>query len=186
MEDNTIVELYWKRQEEAAVQTQQKYDDYCMHIAMRILGDPEDARECVNDAYAAAWNSIPPHQPENLRTYLGKLTRRICMKRWRSRDAKKRGGGEIPLSLEELGQCVPAGISLEEQLAGKELTATLNGFLQKLPKQQRQVFVLRYWHGCSVREIGEKFGFSKSKVESMLHRTRNRLRETLRKEGYFD
>lgn len=186
MEDSAIVELYWHRQEEAAVQTQKKYNDYCMQISLRILGNPEDARECVNDTYTAAWNSIPPNRPDNLKTYLGKLTRRISMKRWRSRDAQKRGGGEIALSLEELGTCIPAGISLEEQLVGKELTDTLNAFLEKLPKQQRQVFVLRYWHGCSIREIGSKFGFSKSKVESMLHRTRNKLREALRKEGYFE
>lgn len=186
MEDSEIVKLYWSRQEMAAAEAQEKYDAYCMQIALRILGNPEDARECVNDAYAAAWDSIPPNQPENLRTYLGKLTRRICMKCWRTRDAQKRGGGEIPLSLEELGQCVPAGISLEQQLVGKTLTEMLNEFLQKLPKQQRQVFVLRYWYGCSIREISGKSGFSKSKVETMLHRTRNKLRQKLMEEGYFD
>ena len=186
MDDGAIVKLYWNRQEAAAEKTQEKYDAYCMQIAMRFLGNPEDARECVNDVYAAAWNSIPPNQPENLKTYLGKLTRRISMKCWRSRDAQKRGGGELLLSLEELGQCIPSGIRLEDQLAEKELTAALNTFLQKLPRQQRQIFVLRYWYGCSIREICGKFGFSKSKVESMLHRTRNKLRETLREEGYFD
>lgn len=186
MEDSAIVDLYWSRQEEAALLTQEKYGDYCMQIAMRILGDREDAQECVNDTYTAAWDSIPPNHPENLKTYLGKLTRRIGMKRWRSRDAQKRGGGEIALSLEELGECVASGISLEDQLSGKELTQILNAFLRKLPKQQRQIFVLRYWYGCSIREICGKFGFSKSKVESMLHRTRNKLRETLKEEGYFD
>jgi len=186
VEDSAIVELYWNRQEDAALRTQEKYDAYCTQISLRILGDPEDARECVNDTYAAAWDSIPPNRPENLKTYLGKLTRRISMKRWRSRDARKRGGGELALSLEELEQCIPTHISLEDQLAGKELTEIINSFLEKLPKQQRQVFLLRYWYGCSIREISGKFGFSKSKVESMLHRTRNKLRETLRKEGYFE
>lgn len=186
MEDSAIVTLYWNRQEEAALETQEKYGAYCMQIATRILGDQEDARECVNDVYAAAWSSIPPNRPQNLKTYLGKLTRRISMKRWRSRDAQKRGSGEIALSLEELADCIPAGISLEDQVVGKELSKTLNLFLEKLPKLQRQVFVLRYWYGCSIRDIGGKFGFSKSKVESMLHRTRTKLRETLRKEGYFE
>jgi len=183
--DDIIVNLFWDRQEDALAKTQEAYGAYCLQIAGRILGNPEDARECVNDAYIAAWNSIPPNRPENLKTYLGKLTRRISMKRWRSRDAQKRGSGEIALSLEELGDCIPSGILLEEQLVGKELTETINGFLEQLPKQQRQVFVLRYWYGCSIQEISSKFGFSKSKVESMLHRTRNKLRETLREEGYF-
>lgn len=186
MEDSRIVELYWNRQEEAVRQTQDKYGQYCLQIAGRILGSPEDAQECVNDTYNAAWNSIPPNRPVNLKTYLGKLTRRISMKLWRSRDTQKRGSGEIALSLEELGECILAGISLEEALMGKELSETLNAFLAKLPKEQRQIFILRYWYGCSIREIGSQFGFSKSKVESMLHRTRNKLRETLRKEGYFE
>jgi len=186
LKDSEIVKLYWHRQEQAVLQTQKQYHTYCMQISMRILGNPEDARECVNDAYMACWDSIPPNRPENLKTYLGKLTRRISMKRWRSLDAQKRGGGEIALSLEELGDCVPSDISLEAQLVGKDLTKTINVFLGKLPRQQRQIFVLRYWYGCSVREIGSKFGFSNSKVESMLHRIRNKLRDTLRKEGYFE
>ena len=186
MEDSTIVALYWNRKEEALQLTQEAYGGYCMQIALRILGDAEDARECVNDTYTAAWNSIPPNSPENLKTYLGKLTRRICLKRWRCRDAQKRGSGEMDLSLEELGECIPAGVSLEEQLMGRELSESLNRFLEKLPRPQRQTFVLRYWYGCSVREIGSRFGFSKSKVESMLHRTRKKLAEHLRKEGYFE
>ena len=186
MEDSVIVEMYWNRQQEAARLTQEKYGSYCMQIARRILGDPEDALECVNDTYAAAWDSIPPNRPENLKTYLGKLTRRISMKRWRGRDAQKRGGGEIALSLEELGDCVPSGVNLEQQQQTRELTESIRTFLENLPKQQRQVFVLRYWYGCSIREIGDKFGFSKSKVEGILHRTRKKLQENLRKEGYFE
>lgn len=186
MKDAHIVELFWQRQEQALEEAAAEYGSYCAQIAGRILGNEQDTEECVSDVLQAAWDSIPPNRPENLKTYLGKLTRRISMKRWRSRDAQKRGGGEMDLSLEELGQCIPSGVSLEEKLAGKELTASIDAFLAKLPKQERQVFVLRYWYGCSIREIGGKFRFSKSKVESMLFRTRNKLRETLRTEGYFD
>lgn len=186
MEDREIVALYWQRREQAAEETQKKYDAYCGKIALRLLGNPEDARECVNDAYQAAWDSIPPNSPENLAAYLGKLTRRICMARWRERNTRKRGGGELALSLEELGECIPDGKSLEEEMAGKELAHTINRFLQGLSAGERQVFVLRYWHGCSIREIGKKYGFSKSKVESMLHRTRQKLKTFLQKEGYYE
>lgn len=185
MEDQKIVELYWQRKERAVEETARKYGAYCTQIAQRILGNREDALECVNDVYQGCWDSIPPNRPENLRTYLGKLTRRISMKRWRSRDARKRGSGETALSLEELGECVPDGKLIDEALAAKELVNTIDGFLRTLPQQERQVFILRYWHGFPVKEICKRSGFSKSKVESMLHRTRGKLREKLREEGYF-
>lgn len=185
MEDSRIVELYWQRKERAIEETARKYERYCMQIACRILGNADDARECVNDTYQGAWDSIPPNNPENLGAYLAKITRRVCMMRWRSRNVRKRGGGEIALSLEELGECIPDGRSMDEELAAKELVNTLNAFLQQLPARQRQVFVLRYWHGCSIREICGKFGFGKSKVESMLHRTRLKLKKKLQEEGYF-
>ena len=185
MEDSRIVELYWHRKEQAVVETQQKYGAYCWQIAHRILGNRDDAQECVNDVYQAAWDSIPPNRPENLRTYLGKLTRRISMKRWRNQDAQKRGGGEVALSLEELGECIPDGRQIDESLAALELVNTINRFLWGLPSQERQVFVLRYWHGYAIQDIGKRFGFSRSKVESMLHRTREKLREKLREERYF-
>ena len=184
MEDAAIVELFWQRQEQVLELTAVRYGAYCMQIARRILGNDLDAEECVSDVYRAAWDSIPPNRPENLRTYLGKLTRRISMKRWRSLDARKRGGGETALSLEELGECVSDRMDLEASLMTKELVHTLNDFLESLPKQERQVFVLRYWHGCSIREIGDRFGFSRSKVETMLFRTRKKLRRQLCKEGY--
>ena len=185
MTDMQIVDLFWQRQEQAVEESARKYGAYCTRIASRILGSRQDVEECINDTYQAAWDSIPPNRPENLKTYLGKLTRRISMKRWRSMDAQKRGGGEAALSLEELAECIPAGNTPEELVDGKELIEQLNVFLAKLPRQERQVFVLRYWHGCSVREISSAGGFSKSKVESMLYRTRKKLRQSLQKEGYY-
>lgn len=186
MEDSKIVALCWDRQEQAIEEASRKYGHYCMQIALRILGNAEDARECVNDTWQGAWDSIPPNRPDNLGTYLGKLTRRICMKRWRSMDTQKRGGGEMALSLEELGECIPDGRHIDEALAAKELVQTINVFLLGLSEQERRVFVLRYWHGYTIREIGKRSGFSKSKVETMLHRTRGKLREKLREEGFFE
>lgn len=186
MEDQQIVALYWDRDERAITETAKKYGSYCQSISLHILGDPQDAEECVNDTYQGAWNSIPPHRPENLSAYLGKLTRRISFKVWRSRDTQKRGGGETDLSLEELQECIPDGRSLDEKLAAKELVNTINAFLLGLPEDQRRVFIRRYWHALSIGEICEEFGFSKSKVESMLFRTRKKLLARLTKEGYFD
>lgn len=185
MEDEKIVALYWARDEQAIEETQKKYGAYCRTVARRILGNDADAEECVNDTYRAAWGSIPPHRPQFLSAYLAKLTRRISMKVWRYHDSQKRGGGEVTLSLEELGQCVPGGKTLEATLDGKLLTETINDFLLELNAAERRVFVCRYFHGLSIREICRKFGFSKSKTESMLFRTRKKLKDRLEREGWF-
>ena len=184
MEDREIVALYWARQDRAIGETAKKYEAYLDTVARRILGDPLDAAECVNDTYLAAWNSIPPNKPEHLAGYLAKLTRRIAMKVWRGRDAQKRGGGEAALSLEELGDCIPAPGSLEGALEARELGKAIDAFLRKLPETERRVFLKRYFYSQSIREIGQSFGFTNSKVETMLFRTRKKLGAYLQKEGY--
>lgn len=185
MDDNTIVDLYWKRNEQAIEATANKYGSYCNSIAMRIVGNMLDAEECVNDTYQAAWTSIPPNKPAILSTYIGKLTRRISLKVLRSRGTQKRGNGEVELSLEELHECIPDSFSLDEAVEFKDLVHSLNTFLSQLPVNERRVFVLRYWHAYPVATICKRLGYSKSKVESMLHRTRSKLKKQLMKEGYF-
>lgn len=185
MDDKEIVDLYWERDEQAIDATAKKYGSYCNTIALRILGDVSDAEECVNDTYQAAWTSIPPNRPAILSTYLGKITRRICLKVLRSRKTQKRGYGELALSLEELYECIPGDSDVDDMVAFKELVATINRFLSQLSISERRVFVLRYWHTYPIDTICERLGYSKSKVESMLHRTRLKLRKQLIKEGYF-
>ena len=108
MEDSAILRLYWQRDEQAIRETETKYGAYCRTIARGILSDQEDAEESVSDAWLRAWESIPPKRPEKFSAYLGKLTRNLCLSRLRERSARKRGGGELPLALEELAECVPA------------------------------------------------------------------------------
>lgn len=183
MEDSKIVELYWRRCESALAETASKYGTYCAAIALGILGDRGDAQECVNDAYLGAWNAMPPHRPANLRTFLGKLTRRVSLKKWRDRRRDKRGGGEVPLALDELSECVPSNVRVEEEVLARELSGALNLFLAQLSAVERQVFLCRYWYLDSVAKIGADFGFSGSKVKSMLRRTRGKLLIYLKEEG---
>lgn len=185
MDDKSIVDLYWQRDEQAIAKTAEQYGSYLRSIAVRILGDTSDAEECVNDTYNAAWNSIPPHKPAVLSTYLGKLTRRISLKVLRSHSAQKRGSNEVELSLDELTECIPTGYCLDAVIEFKELIASINAFLASLPVTERNVFVLRYWHALPIMSIGNQLGYSKNKVESMLHRTRAKLKKQLEKEGYF-
>lgn len=184
MDDNGIIELYFSRDEEAIVQTDRKYGPYCYRIAHNILANREDAEETVSDTYMRAWEAIPPHRPAVLATFLGKLTRNISIDRWRARSAARRGGGELALSLEELGECVSGGQSVEGELERKETARAYIQFLNALPVTERRVFLCRYWYVESVESIAAKFGFSQSKVKTMLHRTRKKLRKKLAEEGY--
>ncbi len=183
MDDQEIIQLYFDRSETAIVQTDAKYGGYCYTIAYRILTDKEDAEESVSDTYLAAWNAIPPRRPNVFSAFLGRMTRYISINRWKSRSAYKRGGGEMPLALEELGDCVAGSASAEEAYAYKETVQAFRQFLDTLPETQRRVFLRRYWYLDSIQEVCQRFGFSESKVKSMLHRTRKKLREHLKKEG---
>ena len=162
MDDQNIIALYWARSETAISETAQKYGGYCFSIAKNILTNHEDAEESVNDTYLTAWNAMPPRRPSILATFLGKITRRLAIDRWRYRNACKRGGGEVTLALDELEDCASQD-SLEKAM-------------------DRLVFLSRYWYLDPIADIAEHFGFSVSKVTSMLRRTRGRLRQALEKE----
>lgn len=184
MDDNSIVDLYWQRSEKAISETHKKYGSYCFSIAYNVLANNEDAEESVNDTYLATWNKLPPHRPSILATFLGKITRNISISRWRSRSANKRGGDEIILALDELDECIERRQSLEEIYIRKETVDLFNQFLDTLPKEERNVFLRRYWCLDSIADISDTFGFSQSKVKSMLHRTRAKLRGHLSKEDF--
>ena len=185
MNDLEIVNLYWARDERAIRETAQKYSAYCFCIARNILNDVQYAEECAADTWMAAWNGIPPARPGQLSAYLGRITRNLSLKRWRAGRALKRGGDRVELALDELAECVPAGGGVESALDERMLAEAVQRFLGALSDPERRVFVCRYWYLDSIAEICQRSGFSQSKVKSMLHRLRRRLRTHLEGEGYF-
>ena len=184
MDDSAIVQLYWDRSEAAITETDAKYGRYCYRIAYSILTNNEDSEESVSDTYLAAWKAMPPGRPSVLATFLGKLTRHMSINRWKSRSAYKRGGGEIILALEELEECVADNQDVESAYTRKEIIRSFNRFLENLPETDRTIILRRYWCLDPIADIAESFGFSESKVTSMLHRTRMKLRRQLEKEGF--
>jgi len=183
MDDNKIIELYWNRSEKAISETSTKYGGYCYTIAYNILSNSEDSEESVNDTLLAAWNTMPPKRPKLLAAFLGKMTRYISLDRWKNRTAAKRGGGEVPLVLEELEECISGEDSVEREYLKKEFAMTMNRFMENLTETERKVFLCRYWYLDSIEDIAKRFDFSESKVASMLHRTRGKLRKMLEQEG---
>ena len=183
MEDSSIVNLYWERSENAISETSKKYGKYCYSIAYGILGNAEDADESVNDTYLDAWNNIPPHRPSILSTFLGKITRRISIDKWRRYTAEKRGGGEVVLVLDELSDCIPSNQSVEHEVEAAELSRLIDNFVMSLPPMERRVFICRYWYLDTIADIAQRFGFSQSKVKMMLHRQRKKLLNRLEREA---
>ncbi|MBO5968209.1 MAG: sigma-70 family RNA polymerase sigma factor [Clostridia bacterium] len=177
MQDDKIVDLYFARDEQAIAATSAKYNTYCMNIAMNILHNREDSEECVNDTLLAAWNSIPPHRPENLSAFLGKLTRNFSLNRHKANHAERRGGGEFALSLEELDECIEDPRTLTDN--AEELGKIISEFLYTQPQEMRKVFVRRYFHSESISDIADYYDMSESKVKSILHRMRLSLRTHL-------
>lgn len=182
MEDYAIIDLYWARNPEAISQTSEKYGNYCRTVAQNILPDRRDADECVNDTWLNAWNAMPEDRPSLLAQYLGKITRNLALSRWRNSRAEKRGGGELPLVLDELSECVSASDTLQA-LEATELEEAVNCFLHSLPERECNLFLRRYWFAESAVEIAKRYGMRENTVRTILFRSRKKLLCFLEKEG---
>ena len=188
MEDNQIVDLYWERDERAISESDAKYGAFCARIAMNILDNAQDAEECVNDTYLRAWNTIPPNRPTKLGAFLGKITRNLSLDRYKAKKTAKRGNSLFLVSLDELSECVPDGSTgfgsgFDDETEARLIGECINRFLRKLSGEARDVFICRYFYSDSIGEIARRFGLSESKVKSMLHRARGKLKKSLESEG---
>ena len=184
MDDVKIVSLYLQRDESAIGETEKKYGAYLRRISMNILDNASDSEENVNDTYLNTWNSIPPQTPDPLRAYICRIARNCALKRLRANSALKRGS-RFEVSLSELEDCIP-GSPLDEQLSAGELSAQINAFLAELSRDDRVMFVRRYWFAETITEIADGFGISESNASVRLSRIRGRLRKYLKsKEVYI-
>ena len=185
MEDSGIIQLFLQRSGVAVAALSGKYERYCYAIAYNILGSAQDAEECVNDAFLGVWNAIPPHQPLRLGAFVGKITRRLAFNRRRADRAEKRGGGVLPLILEELAECVDAPRGVEEEVQQRELELAVHGFLSGLPPRDRDIFLRRYFFVEPVGEIAGRYAMGENAVSAALSRTRKKLRTHLEREGWL-
>ena len=184
MKDSEIISRFWERNPDAITETAAAYGNYLQKIAQNILGSVEDAEECVNDTYHRAWNAIPPQRPQVLSAYLAGITRNLAFNRWKSSRTAGRGGGELPLVLDELAECVSGSDDAESETFSRELGEELNRFLRELPDRQRRIFLSRYWYAESVSSIASRFGMTAGNVSVILNRTRKKLRNYLTERGY--
>lgn len=179
MDDAEIIRLYWERNEQALPATAEKYGNYCTSIARNILGSYEDAEECVNDAYFKAWNSIPPHKPDSLSAFLGKIVRNLSLNQYRYNTADKRGGGTAAVVLDEIAEFVSDTGSVEQEIDRRELVKAIDEFLNRLPTDKRRIFLCRYWYFDSIADIADRFGMTENNVSVTLNRLRTKLKNYL-------
>lgn len=185
MNDEKIIELFCRRDEQAIRESMIAYGTYCHKVASGILTDPADAEEAVADTWLAAWDAIPPHNPQCLRLFLGRITRNKALSLWRKHAAQSRGGGQPDLVLEELGECIAGGSGPEQIVDTKELGRAVNAFLKNEPVRRRNVFLRRYFYMEDLPDIAKRYGLTESNVRMMLSRTRQRLKKYLQQEGYL-
>ena len=182
MEDSKIIQLFWERNEAALTAVSEKYGRYCSAIARNLLGNEQSVEECVNDTWMELWEAIPPNRPERLLAFIGEITRNNALNAVKESKAQKRGGGEYSIVLDELYD-VASDYSVERIAERHEIMASVNRFLERLPERKQKVFVLRYWHCCSVSDISQIVGMSEANVYNVLKRVRKKLIEHLNKEA---
>ena len=185
MQDCSIVALYWDRNEEAIVKTEEKYGAYLSKIADNILHDHEDSREVVNDTYFRAWCTMPENRPDDLALYLSGITRQLAVDVWRGRHRKKRIPSEYALSLNELEECIPASQNTEDIVNARLFLNIISSFLTTLPKKDRMAFIGRYYYADPLKDIALYLNMTVSQVKHSLHKTRNKLKTQLETEGFF-
>ena len=178
MDDQVIIDWYWQRSEYAIVATKRKYGRYCQTISYNILHNQEDAEECVNDTYMKAWEAIPPTRPQRFGAFLAKIVRNLSLHRYEQKQAQKRGGGEVPLVYAELENVLTSSSQKDE-----DIIDLMNDFLATLPEQARRVFMQRYFHFYSIKEIAKMNRMGESNVKMTLMRTRAQLKQLLESEG---
>ncbi len=183
MEDQKIIDLFFRRQESAIEETKYKYGNYCRKIAFQILHISEDVEECENDTYMKLWNSIPPTVPNSLKVYIATVIRNLSIQKYRYYHAEKRNQ-HMEATIEEIEESVAMIETVETEVAKKELVITINRFLEEQKAETRQIFTRRYFKMQSITDICKEMKLSKSKVETSLSRTRKKLKQFLTQEGY--
>lgn len=178
VEDEMILKLFFQRSQQAVRELDDKYGKSCYRLSYRIVGDRQDAEECVNDSYLGAWQSIPPERPCPLLPYLLKIVRNISLKLYWKKNAVKRRTA-CQAALEEVEGFLADSRTPEGEVEVRELARLLERFLDSLTPENRVIFLRRYWFLDSYREIAVAVGLTEKNVSVRLARTRRRMKEYL-------
>lgn len=183
LSDESIIEMYFARNELAIKETDKKYGKYLFTIAYNIVHDDLDCEECLNDTYLDTWNRIPPTRPSVFQVFLSKIMRNVAVDKYRHNTAQKRIPSEMLVSLEDLDACTPGEMSVEEELAIEQLSRILNDYLNGLADRERLLFVCRYYYADKISTLAKMLQAGERSIYRELSQLREGLREHLEKEG---
>ena len=182
MTDTEIINLFFERSEQAIDELARKHGNAVARVARNILGNEQDAEECVNDTYLGTWNAIPPHRPNPLRTFVCKIARNLATTKYHSNTASIRNS-QYDLALDELEEYLADNSSVEEAYDARELAEAINGFMATLNYSDRFIFTRRYWYSDPIKDIAQMVHSTTNSVTVRLFRIREKLRLYLEKEG---
>ncbi len=181
MNSSYIIDLLYKRDEEALVYIKQLYGVGIKDIAYNLLKNREDAEEVLSDTLMTVWNNVPPDNPVNLPGYIFKAARNNALETYRKNHRKKRSA--VTVCIDELEDCA-GGDDVESQIEEKHLSALIDSFLSGLDTESRRIFICRYFYNMEYKEIANRYGMGLSRVKMSVKRTKDKLKEFLQKEGY--
>ena len=182
MTDTEIIDLFFERSEQAIRELAGKYGGAVSRIAYNILGNRQDAEECVNDTWLGTWNAIPPERPSPLGSFVCRIARNLATKKYHANTAKKRDS-QYDAALDELAEYIPDGENVEDTYGAKELAAAINRFLETIDYRDKFLFMRRYWYSDSLTDISKLSGLSYKTVSVRLTRVKEKLKKHLKKEG---
>lgn len=185
LEDEAIIELYWKRSENAITETDRKYRKKCLSVAKNILNDVSDAEECLNDTYMTAWNTMPPERPVHFLAFLLRIIKNHSFNRFKFSNRYKRKK-EVAVSLDELEECIDGNENTEDAFDKEELVSAINDFLRELSPEKRVIFVRKYWYFDTVPLIARRCSMTEENVKVSLMRIRKKLKTFLMERGMID
>jgi RNA polymerase sigma factor (sigma-70 family) len=182
---------------------------YFIRLVLDGVGVAQDAEECVNDLFVAAWQEIDSFDPERgtLRTWLTMRAKYIALDRRRQlcrrqaytlqtteenrqwgtsdggggRNTSRRGGYDHDSRASLPGH---AEANMEQLIEQSERLEELRLALAILPELDRQLIYLRYFKFASIEELAAKTGLTRHAVDTRLWRARKNLREALRERAH--
>jgi RNA polymerase sigma-70 factor (ECF subfamily) len=184
LDDESIVELYWQRNEKAIEETDFKYKKYLLSIAYNVLHEPLDCEECLNDTYLDAWNAIPPTRPNVLKAFLTVVVRRIAIKRYHRNLKKSSVPSELTVSLSELEDFIIGDEDIGTDFDAVRLGRVISDFVRSLSERRQFIFVSRYYASEPIDSIASDLNLSRSMINKELAAIKTALREKLESEGY--
>ena len=184
IDDEKIIDLFFKRSEQGIRELDMKYGKICHNLSFNIVNNRQDAEECVNDAYLGAWNAIPPAHPNPLLSYIVKIVRNVSLKNYWTKKAAKRNG-HYTIALEEIEGCIADQKTVEDAIEVREFARVLEKFLDTLPLENRVIFMRRYWFADSYKDIAELMGLSEKNISVRLTRIREKLKQYLKEREVF-